>query len=243
MKSALLNMNKTARALKQIVTIAFGCLCLPMVSFAQESFVSSEFGFGAALGATYVGNGRKSITEAQLVDGVVRTKESAAVGGALLVEAHCFDCQFFSREVPAQRWNSSSPFVAVGLGGDNKVLNGIGWGWMWGFRSPQSMARSYAIDRYLELKQKAEKAKEGSPERKDAETSRDEAKKTLDATGSSNIKRTSLNVGVGLYHQFGVRQLGDGIEIGKALPSGQTDIPYRNATRTSALLIFSFSWE
>ena len=212
-----------------LTTFVFAVIVLVLVQpqelRAQQQFVPTEFGFGAALGLTYVGNGRNSITEAQVVNGVVQPKEKAQVGGSLLVEAHCFDCQFIVRDDPKDRWRSSSPFVVLGLGGDNKIINGLGWGWMWGNRSPDSLYRAKLLD---------------ETKKKEATEADKNALKEADAAPS---KRTSFNIGIGVYHQFGVRQLADGIEVGKPLPAGQTDIVYKNVTRTSALLLFSFSWE
>ena len=67
------------------------------------------------------------------------------------------------------------------------------------------------------------------------------AKAALD--GEKGKTRTAFNIGIGIYHQFGVKALADGFSTGDALPASVQEIPTKSVTRTSAMLLFSFSWE
>lgn len=52
----------------------------------------------------------------------------------------------------------------------------------------------------------------------------------------------SLNLGVAYATDPRVRTLGDGIEEGKALPAGETEIRFKNTHQESVIVMFSIGW-
>lgn len=198
-----------------------------------------SLGFGVALGVAYP-RYRDSMVEEATVDAnnVVRPSRQTQVLSPVLIEAHCFDCFIFKDK--GWRNRSVSPFVAVSPGGgeNGRLINGIGYGIMFGFRNAESLRKSEAIETLSDAESTAEGAKAITKDRVD------QAKATIKRSRSQSYgTRTSFNVGLGIYHQFGVQQLADGIHPNQPAPSGIQDVPTKQATRTSVMVIFSFSWE
>jgi hypothetical protein len=176
-------------------------------------FSWTDLGFGPGLAVAYHRSKDSRVTTAQL-DGAgnVRATNEQAVSGSVLLEVHCFNCHIFGSDWSMSN-RSVSPFLAIQVTGNNsQVLNGIGYGVLFGFKNQGA-------------DQKLQKTAAGEP--------------VASGTGTSY----SMNIGIGVLHEFGVQQLSTGTHVDQPLPSGQTQITYKTATRTSPMLLFSFAWE
>lgn len=278
----MLQLFDSCRLLMKVFIFASGILLAIIRNDAHAlDFDPSDMGFGAAIGVVYNGNGAKSQSDWQVVNGKIVTKEKAQVSSPVLMEAHCFDCSFFGNDSNL-RSRRVSPFLAVGLGGDNnKILNGVGYGILFGFKNQNAIAKSNLKDKVSKTERELIDVKGGAKTKLQGHLSSefgilatdsnapDSAKQTAQKTVDDQVSqdsmvqqktqdlsaaksalesekaktRTAFNVGIGVYHQFGIKALADGFSTGDTLPASVQEIPTKSVTRTSAMLIFSFSWE
>ncbi|WP_109356537.1 hypothetical protein [Sphingorhabdus sp. EL138] len=124
----------------------------------KEAQQSKEFGtkfggieFGAGIGFSYDLGSNDRVSEAELVNGVVRIKKSDNVQARLMLESHYFftpKFDLFSLKNSGQSSDDNmwgfGPFVAIQPGGDN-LIEAVGGGLMFGFRRSKKSTESFNL--------------------------------------------------------------------------------------------------
>ena len=100
---------------------------------ATQKFGGLSMGVGLSLTHDLGWNDR--VSKAQLVNGIVRVDEQKNDLARIMLELHYFFTPPVSfGHIPSGSWGHG-PFVAIAPGGNEKIIDAIGLGWMIGFRN------------------------------------------------------------------------------------------------------------
>ena len=155
----------------------------------RQKFGGLEFGVGISLTIDIGSNDR--VSEAELVNGIVRVKDSDNSRARLMLESH----YFFKNQQPVLGLPVGDvgfgPFMALQPGTD-EIIEAVALGAMIGFRK---------------------------------------------GTGSE-----SFNIGIGMIVDPNTRILGDGLKANGPLPTGETEIRYKEEPQTGVVILASFAF-
>lgn len=187
---------------------------------AERDFAGLKFGAGVSL--TVGMGGRDRVESAELVSNIVRITEERNEIPRVLLETHYIfpstERHFLGLPPASAGVWGWGPFVGL-QNGENEVIQAIGTGVMFAFRSAEEMH-----NRVSELKRAFPK------NRAEAQAS---------ATGE---RSKHFNVGLGFIRDSGVKTLGDGIDENKPLPAGETEVRFKKSSWWGGLLLFSFGF-
>ncbi|MGB5181249.1 MAG: hypothetical protein WBO12_03550 [Xanthobacteraceae bacterium] len=105
---------------------------------AKQNFGGLSFGVG--LGLTLNVQNTSRVSQASVINGIVRVTQTDDAIAGIVLESHYFfvpSRPFLWSNVPAGAWGRG-PFVAIqaSTGGSSSVVTAYGLGWMIGFREP-----------------------------------------------------------------------------------------------------------
>ena len=191
----------------------------------KQSEDFKELGFGGGYGSVINLGERNRIEEAAVVDGVVRIVKDNDVQFGPLLEMHKFikplKSQFLIKQEPEQGRAGQTTYRLT-----NQDLAGC--------RAPEQRYTQTRVD-LVSLGPFV--------------TLRIGGNEVVQSFGiglmvgfRTALSDKSLNLGVALASDPTVRVLGDGLEPGQPLPSGETELRYRTTHRESVMVLFSVGW-
>jgi hypothetical protein len=171
-------------------------------ALADRDFAGFQLGVGLSL--TLDSGERDRITDAQVINGIVRVTNQDNAVARMMFETHYFftprQCLLgLGSDKPGAKGCSLlapdqwgwGPFIAV-QPGEKEIIDAIGLGLMIGFRRPQ--------------------------------------------------RSDSFNMGIGAIVNPNVRVLGDGIEPNRPLPTGETEIRFKEQEQWGTIFITSYTF-
>lgn len=105
-----------------------------------SSFLEAEefeqFGLGVGISFSWDLGSDDRISDAQVVDGIVRVSDADNGLARIVLEGHYF--------FPTQSWWSHGPFILV-QPGEEEIIDALGLGWMLGFKREKSDGNSFNL--------------------------------------------------------------------------------------------------
>jgi len=207
--------NVMLKIIIRLFVFVFVTFFTSSIAIADNGYFD-RFGFGIGVSLT-VDLGTHDRVEEAIVDsnGRVRVTKERNDIPRLMLESH----YFFPFRNNSYGWG---PFISL-QPGNNEVIDAIGMGVMIG----------------LKRKDETKKTKKD----KNIEESNNENTDNENAENIISNKNTaSWNLGIGGILDPGVRTLGDDIIENKLLPSGETEIRYKETSQWGLLIIASYSF-
>jgi hypothetical protein len=200
---------------------------VPDIATATQAEASTDWaGLGFGLGVAYAGYSKRNIESAGVYNGVVHVDKQQSGTASIWLEAH----NFISTSKSGNAGNG--PFIAIQAGGaNNQSIGAYAIGWMWGNKKQHAQVTEVKTENVVVPMNITD------AQGKSQTINSNITKETKTITPASSTP--SFNIGIGIAAMT-VQTLGNGLQDGANLPTGETSIRYKSETSFGPIIIASF---